>query len=104
MKEKVNWDTVGFLLQEALEQLELYVAAIQFARTGAAPRRFKKCLMGMPITEVFLQSTLAETYRRLNFAWNNRYADPKEMDVDAEKKRRFPAVFTRQWNRERKER
>jgi len=103
MKEKVKWDTVGFLLQEAVEQLELYVAEIQFARTGEVPRRFKKCLMGSPITEAYLESTLAETYRRLNFAWNNRYSDPEEMDVDTGKKQRFPAVFTRQWNRERKE-
>lgn len=103
MRKQANWDTVGFLLQEAVEQLELYVAEIQFARTGEVPKGFKGMVGPTPMSEDWLRLTLVETYRRLNFAWNNRYSEPRETDVDSGKKNRFPAVFTRQWNRERKE-
>ena len=100
MKREIQWETVDFLLHEAVERLELLEAMLEKARTGVAPRGWKKMLGAYDeITEVRLAEVLSAAYRHLNMAWNARYCRPSEMDRDIRKMERFPAYFTRQWNR-----
>ena len=100
-RREIQWETVDFLLHEAIEKLEILEAMLEKARTGVAPRGWKKTLGSHDeITEAQLEGTLSSAYRHLNMAWNARYCRPSEMDRDARKKERFPTHFSREWNRQ----
>ena len=99
MKKEICWETVEFLLHEAIENLERLNAMLYLARTGEVPKGWKRRLGGSDrITEAALEHALSQAYRNLNFAWNARFCQPSEMDRDFAKKGRFPRVFVRQFN------
>ena len=99
MKKEICWETVEFLLHEAIENLERLNAMLYLARTGEVPKRWKRRLDGSDrINEAALEQTLSQAYRNLNFVWNARFCQPSEMDRDFVKKGRFPRVFVQQFN------
>ena len=99
MKKEICWETVEFLLHEAIEKLERLNAMLYLARTGEVPKGWKRRLGGSDrINEAALEQTLSQAYRNLNFAWNARYCQPSEMDRDFAKKVRFPKVFAQKFN------
>ena len=99
MKKEICWETVEFLLHEAIENLQRLDVILHMVWAGAAPEWWtRRPPAPDQINEATIEQILSQVYRNLNFAWNARYCQPSEMDRDFAKKVRFPKVFAQKFN------
>ena len=92
MDEKsLNLDLLEFHVREAVQELDLLLDAIQYAKDGTR----REGAVGdeplhWPLREGSLAGSLEHAYLHLNFAWNGRFKTMQEADAQFDRNEKFP--------------
>ena len=94
MKKSLNLDLLEFHVREAVQELDLLLDAIQYAKDGTR----REGAVGdeplhWPLREETFAGSLEHAYHHLNFAWNGRFKTMREADAQFGRNEKFPRPF-----------
>ena len=91
VKKSLNLDLLEFHVREAVQELDLLLDSIQYAKDGTRREGAGGDEpLHWPLREGALAGSLEHAYHHLNFAWNGRFKTMREADAQFDRNEKFP--------------